>query len=74
VNQARVERSNVQEVRKNKKAEQRVKGIASQDVTIEHHPPFSRGIQSFLKFFLGGPNKPRKFPIPQSNVKKNAQY
>jgi hypothetical protein len=74
VNQMRVERSNVEEERKNKKAEQRVRGIASRTVTIEHHHPFSCGIQSFIKFFLGGPNKPHKVPVPPSNAKKDAQY
>jgi hypothetical protein len=73
LNQACVERSNVQKERKNKKAEWRgrVKGIASQKVTIEHHHPFSCGIQSFLKFFLGGPNKPHKFavhPMPKKDT------
>jgi hypothetical protein len=70
VNQTRVERSNVQEARKNKKAERRVKGISSRSITIEHHHPFSCDIQSFINFFLGGPNKPHKFPVPPSNAKK----
>jgi hypothetical protein len=74
VNQANVARSNVQETREKKKAERRVKGIAGRSVTIEHHHPFLRGIQTFLKFFLGGPNKPHKFPPPPSNAKKESQY
>jgi hypothetical protein len=74
VNQANVVRSNVQEMREKKKAESRVKGIAGQSVTIEHHHPFLRGIQTFLKFFLGGPNKTHEFPPPPSDAKKEAQY
>jgi hypothetical protein len=70
----RVEKSNVEEARKNKKAERRVRGIASRTVTIEHHHPFSRGIQSFIKFFLGGPNKPHKFLVTPSKAEKDAQY
>jgi hypothetical protein len=74
VNQARVGRAHVQEAREKKKAEQQIRGIASQNVTVEHHHPFSRGVQYFIKFFLGGPNKPHKYPSPPSNAEKESQY
>ena len=70
MNQARVGRAHVQEAHKKKKAEQQIRGIASQNFTVEHHHPFSRGVQCFLKFFLGGPNKPHKYPSPPSNTEK----
>jgi hypothetical protein len=74
VNQARVGRAHVQEAREKKKAEKRIRGIASQNVTVEHHHPFSRGVQYFIKFFYGGPNKPHEYPLPPSNAEKESQY
>jgi len=74
VNQARQERINTQEAKGKKRAERRARGIASRNTTVQHFEPYSRGVQFFIKFFLGGPKNPQDYPDPPSEEEKRAQY
>ena len=65
---------NAQESREKKRAQRRARGIATRNTTVQHFEPYSRGVQFFIKFFLGGPNKPQDYPDPPSAQEKTAQY
>ena len=65
---------NAQESREKKRAQCRARGIATRNTTVQHFEPYSRGVQFFIKFFLGGPNKPQDYPDPPSAQEKTAQY
>jgi len=65
---------NAQESREKKRAQRRARGIATRNTTVQHFEPYSRGVQFFIKFFLGGPNKPQHYPDPPSAQEKTAQY
>ena len=54
--------------------ERRVRGIAKKVTLNEHCDKFSRGIQHFIKFFLGGPTSPQDYPITPTKEELEALY
>ena len=74
VQQAHKERSQAEEGKGKKRAEHCARGMAQRKTTVEHYEPYSRGVQYFIKFFLGGPNKPKDYPEPPTDQEKESQY
>ncbi|EFP93677.2 uncharacterized protein PGTG_19338 [Puccinia graminis f. sp. tritici CRL 75-36-700-3] len=72
--QAQVDKAGEEEAAAKKRVERRVRGMAQRNTTVSHFEPYSRGVQSFLKHFLGGPEKPHDYPPPPSEEEKEAQY
>ena len=62
VEAARKARKNVEETEDNRRAEKRVRVMAGKAVLAEHCDKFSRGIQSFVKCFLGNPTRTQDYP------------
>ncbi|OAV87049.1 hypothetical protein PTTG_29599 [Puccinia triticina 1-1 BBBD Race 1] len=56
------------------RAEKRLRGIAGKQALAEHCDKLSRGIQSFVKFFLGNPDKPQDYPPAPTREEIKAQY
>ncbi|KAA1119705.1 hypothetical protein PGT21_032198 [Puccinia graminis f. sp. tritici] len=57
-----------------RRAEKRVRGIAGKRVLAEHCDKYSRGIQSFIKFFLGNPKRPQDYPSAPTPDELKALY
>ena len=48
--------------------------MAQRNTTVNHFEPYARGVQHFVKYFLGGPDKPQDFPPPPDKQEKDSQY
>ncbi|KAA1132271.1 hypothetical protein PGTUg99_006178 [Puccinia graminis f. sp. tritici] len=74
VDHARGERANVEERETQLREERRVRKIANKATINEHCDAYSRGIQHFLKFFLGGPTVPQDYPASPTPDEKGGLY
>ncbi|OAV91125.1 hypothetical protein PTTG_28073 [Puccinia triticina 1-1 BBBD Race 1] len=72
--QAQLNKAEAAEASGKKQTERRVRGMAQQNTTVNHFEPYARGVQYFVKYFLGGPDKPQDFPPPPSEREKDSQY
>ena len=61
--QARGARARIEETHGRKREEHQVRGMAQRSTLIEHYDKYARGIQHFIKFFLGGPVNPQDYPL-----------
>ena len=57
-----------------RRAERRIRGIASKAILNEHCDKYSRGVQHFIKFFLGAPKLPQDYPPPPTPQELEALY
>ncbi|PLW32887.1 hypothetical protein PCASD_20857 [Puccinia coronata f. sp. avenae] len=62
LHQARGARARTDETNGRKREERRVRGMAQKSTLVEHYNKYVRGIQHFIKFFLGGPVNPQDYP------------
>ncbi|KAA1115822.1 hypothetical protein PGT21_000668 [Puccinia graminis f. sp. tritici] len=74
VENARREREKTEANEGSRRAEKRVRGIAGKRVLAEHCDKYSRGIQSFIKFFLGNPTRPQDYPSAPTPDELKALY
>ncbi|OAV85428.1 hypothetical protein PTTG_30529, partial [Puccinia triticina 1-1 BBBD Race 1] len=74
VAKARKSRTKAGEVEEGRKSGRRAKGIARKSALAEHHDALSWSIQSFIKFFLGNPDKPQDYPITPTEPELAGQY
>ncbi|OAV87740.1 hypothetical protein PTTG_07652 [Puccinia triticina 1-1 BBBD Race 1] len=74
VEHARGVRAHEEERGARSREERRARGIAKKATLNEHCDKYSRGIQHFLKFFLGGPTDPQDYPASPSSQEKEALY
>ena len=71
---ARGARAGVEERGARIREERRVRGIAKKSFLNEHCDKYSRGIQHFIKFFLGGPTMPQDYPAAPTPAELEALY
>ncbi|KAH9462225.1 hypothetical protein Pst134EB_006135 [Puccinia striiformis f. sp. tritici] len=65
VKQAQIEKSKIEDAAAKKKIGRPVRGMAQKKSIAQHYfEPYTRGVQFFIKSFLGGPDKPQVFPHP----------
>ncbi|OAV86854.1 hypothetical protein PTTG_29695 [Puccinia triticina 1-1 BBBD Race 1] len=74
VENARGARAHVEENGIRIRGERRARGIARKEALNEHCDKYSRGIQHFIKFFLGGPVKPQDYPSSPTTEELEALY
>ena len=72
--QANLDKKEASKAANKKKTKRRVQGLAQQNTTVDHFEPYSRGVQYFIKYFLGSPEKPQDYPQPPSKEEKDSQY
>jgi len=48
--------------------------MANQKTTVAHFEPYARGVQYFIKYFLGAPNLLHEYPDGPSDAEKESQY
>ena len=72
--QARGTRAGAEQRGARKREERRVRGIAKKAKLNDHCDKYSRGIQHFIKFFLGGPTKPQDYPTSPTQAELEALY
>ncbi|KAA1075791.1 hypothetical protein PGTUg99_010413 [Puccinia graminis f. sp. tritici] len=74
IEHARGARASVEEQGNQIREERRARGIAKKATLNEHCDRYSRGIQHFIKFFLGGPTIPHDYPQPPTSEELEALY
>ncbi|OAV91098.1 hypothetical protein PTTG_04658, partial [Puccinia triticina 1-1 BBBD Race 1] len=57
-----------------RRSSRKARGIAQKGPLAEHYNKFSRGIQNFVKFFLGQPDKPQDYPQAPTPKELEDQY
>ncbi|KAA1131549.1 hypothetical protein PGTUg99_030135 [Puccinia graminis f. sp. tritici] len=74
IEHARGARASVEERGNRIREERRARGIAKKATLNEHCDKYSRGIQPFIKFFLGGPTIPHDYPPSPTSEELEALY
>ncbi|OAV86737.1 hypothetical protein PTTG_09349, partial [Puccinia triticina 1-1 BBBD Race 1] len=74
VNNARQARNQAGKAENERRSGRRATGIAQKGANPKHFDKLSRGIQAFIKFFLGNPSKPQDYPQPPTPSELADQY
>ena len=72
--QDRGARARIKETNERKREERQVRFVAQQSTLIEHYNKYARGIQHFIKFFLGVPVNPQDYSLSPTPKELKALY
>ena len=74
VERGRLARAQAEEGKGKKCEERRARVMAHRKTSVQHFEPNSRGVQYFIKYFLGAPTKPHEYPKKLTDAKNESQY
>ena len=74
VERGRLARAQAEEGKGKKREERRARVMAHRKTSVQHFEPYSRGVQYFIKYFLGAPTKPHEYPKKPTDAEKESQY